>query len=240
MSYLIDQLTIGDKSSFDDFMASLANRKIKMPAKKQIKETVPFSNKTYDFSDINGEVYWEERELEYIFEIIADNPELLEELKLKFADWIMNIKDEDIHDPFILDYHFKGTYNDMDFEDDEGLDKTTATVKFLAYPYKIANLPKVYEVTVEANETEIGGVTGWWGMNSLYIVNNSSHRVSAKCEITGADTVGVSFLSNEDISAEEAHNGGTIFIPKGTWQMLVSNGESATVKLKLSFYEEVF
>ena len=74
---MIDQLIIGDKASCDDYGASVASRKIVPPKKKEIKETVPFSNVTYDFSAINGEQYWEERELEYTLEIIAPTPEEL-------------------------------------------------------------------------------------------------------------------------------------------------------------------
>lgn len=56
---MLDQLIIGDKSSFDDFDASVSERNISPPKKKEIKETVPFSNVTYDFSKINGELFWE-------------------------------------------------------------------------------------------------------------------------------------------------------------------------------------
>ena len=204
-------------------MASLASRKIKMPAKKQIKETVPFSNKTYDFSDINGEVYWEERELEYIFEITAETPELLEELKLKFADWIMNIKDEEIHDPFISDYHFKGTYEDLEFEDDEGLDKTTATVKFLAYPYKISNIPKIYEITVSAGE------------NKKVILNNeSSHRVTAIFETMSGENIAVKF-NDETISIMSSAQY-AFMINKGITNINVE-GDGV---LRITFSEEVF
>lgn len=167
---MTDQLIIGDKASFDDYEASLATRNIGMPTKKTIKETVPFSNVTYDFSKINGELYWEERELEYVFEMLAPTPERLEELKTAFASWVMNVFKEEIHDPFIPDYHFIGTFDDIDFEDEETLDKTTATVTFKAYPYKIANLPTVIEHHVSAGGTEA---------NVFAIDNKSSHRVKA-------------------------------------------------------------
>lgn len=163
-----DQLIIGDKASFDDFEASLATRNIGMPKKKSIKETVPFSNVTYDFSRINGELYWEDRPLEYVFEILASTPEELEELKTAFSSWVMNVFEEEIHDPFIPDYHFIGTYEDIDFEDEETLDKTTVTVKFTAYPYKVANLPTVFEL-------ESDGL----GSKEWDIENKSSHRVKA-------------------------------------------------------------
>ena len=69
---MIDQLIIGSKKSYDDFGASVSERTIHQPKKKTIKETVPFSNITHDFSGIDGEVYWEERKLEYIFENMPD------------------------------------------------------------------------------------------------------------------------------------------------------------------------
>lgn len=137
---MMDQLSIGTKASYDDFQASIASRKLKMPKKKSIKETVPFSNVTYDFSAIGGEVYWEERVLEYVFEITAETPEKLEELKTAFINWVASVQEEELHDPFYPDHHFLATYDDLDPEDDEGLDKCTLTVTFTAYPYKLANV----------------------------------------------------------------------------------------------------
>ena len=110
---MIDQLIIGGKASFDDFGASVSERKISYPKKKSIKKTVPFANVTYDFSKINGELYWEERTLEYIFEIMADTPEMLEQKKQAFSNWVMNVMNEKIYDPFIPDYHYLGTYEDQ-------------------------------------------------------------------------------------------------------------------------------
>lgn len=136
---MLDQLTIGNKKSLDDFDASISGRHIGSPAKKIVKETVPFSNKTYDFSKINGELYWEERELEYEFEITANSPEELEAKKTAFSNWVTGVTEAEIHDPHIPDYHFVGTYEDMDFDDDESVEKTVATVRFKAYPYKIKN-----------------------------------------------------------------------------------------------------
>lgn len=164
---MLDQLIIGDKASFDDFGASVAERKINSPPKKEIKETVPFSNVTYDFSAINGELYWGERELEYIFEITAPNPEALENKKTAFSNWVMNVMEEKILDPFIPDFHFMGTYKDMTLDDDESIEKTTITVKFTAYPYKIANSPKTYNFTVPANTETVKTV-----------INNSGHKVT--------------------------------------------------------------
>ena len=164
---MLDQFIVSEKASFDDFGASVTTRKISAPKKKEIKETVPFSNVTYDFSAINGEVYWEERELQYQCEIIAPTPEDLERKKTAFSSWVMNISAEKLIDPFDPDYHYIATYSDIDYADDESLEKTTATVKFSAYPYKIANIPKVYEFSIPAN-TEVEAT----------ILNDSSHRIT--------------------------------------------------------------
>lgn len=172
---MIDQLIIGDKASYDDYSASLATRAIGQPKKKTIKETVPYSNATYDFSAINGELYWEERELEYVFEMTAETPEELEEMKAAFADWVMNVMEEKIFDPFIPDYHFVGTFDDIEFDDDEGLDKTTVSVRFTAYPYKIANYAKEYTYTVEPNSSL-----------TIHIENASSHRVIPTITVSDA------------------------------------------------------
>lgn len=231
---MIDQLTIGEKSSFDDFGASLAKRTIGAPKKKTIKETLPYSNNTYDFSAINGEVYWEERELEYIFEMTASTPEDLEDMKTAFANWVMNVMNEDIFDPFIFGYHFVGTFSEMDFEDDEGLDKTTATVKFTAYPYKLANNVKKYTYTVAAGATI-----------DVAIINDSAHRVTPMFKASGEILIkretetaleSWGFGAGEGILA----SGGKIFmLEKGVTTLSLNNTKSTACTLEIWFNEEV-
>lgn len=223
---MIDQLIIEEQSSFDDYGASVCQRKIGKPKKKSIKKTVPFSNKTYDFSKINGELYWEERELEYVFEMTADTPEELEEMKAAFSGWVMNVIEAKIYDPFIEDYHFIGTYEDMDFEDDEGMDKTTATVKFKAYPYMVANIETTYIFTVTTNKTI-----------SVSVVNNSAHRIVPTIFATGevvfnignsSYTVPVGTTTDEILTFEA-----------GTTDFEIQNNNSSCT-VKISFFEEVF
>lgn len=226
---MIDQLIIGDKASFDDFAASVAARKIKMPKKKKIKETVPFSNMTYDFSAINGETYWEERELEYVFELTADTPEELEELKRKFSAWVASVQAQELHDPHIPDYHFIATYDDMDPDDDEGLDKCTLTVTFTAYPYMIADAPKVYEVDLP--DTEQAAL--------IKVLNESEHPVS----LTVKNTTGITLKIGDSFTAALTAGSGTydaLKLPKGLTTVLLANNDSREGTVRLSFYEEVF
>ena len=223
---MFDQLRIGDKYSYDDFLASVAERKIKKPKKKVIKETVPHSNKTYDFSKINGEIYWEERELEYILELDADTPEELEELKIALSNWLMNVMEEDLFDPYIEDYHFKATYDDMDCDDEE-VEKTTVTVKFTAYPYMLSNDEKIYSVTIPTDEPL-----------TVKVKNNSSHRITPTLV---ADVGSVTFeLNGSSYSIGEGETtDSSLMVPVGESDFIIQPGETGG-NLTIKFREEVF
>lgn len=219
-----DQLTIGSTYSYDDFEASVKERTIGAPKKKIIKETVPFSNETHDFSAINGEIYWEERPLKYVFEIMANTPEELEEKKQPFLEWVMNVDNEEIHDPFITDYHFKGTFNDIDIDDSE-IEKSTITVMFTAYPYMISNVKRLGIFNLTETETVIN------------ITNNSSHRITPTFT-SDVEYIVVKGASSFALAAGELTSGVFIFAPGINTLKVRSTGESGT--LKIEFYEEVF
>lgn len=221
---MFDQLIIGNKASYDDFEASVAERKNHKPKKKSIKETVPFSNETHDFSAINGEVYWEERTLEYVFEITADSPEELEEKKQPFLAWIMNVMNEELHDPFIEDYHFLATFSEID-DDDSEIEKSTITVKFTAYPYMISNTKRLGIYNLTTTEQVVN------------ITNNSSHRVTPTfiCDVEYAVEKGGSSYA---IPAGEMTSAVFMLSPGVNTLKVRSIRESGT--LKIEFYEEVF
>lgn len=227
MGVIFDQLIIGEKASHDDFDASLKERRISAPKKKSIKETVPFSNLTYDFSAINGEVYWEERELAYVFEIIADNPEQLERKKTRFVNWVMNVMNEELHDPYDPDWHYLGTYENLEPEDDESMEKTTITVSFMVYPYKIANALTVYSIKIPAASSV-----------EKTIKNDSSHRITPSLYASAAMTLEIENASYA-IPAGEVQDDSLKF-ETGSTVIKVTNQGSAACTLNIEFYEEVF
>ncbi len=160
---MIKELIIDGKRSYTDFGLMIAERHISNPKKKSIKESIPFSNVVYDFSNINGEIYWEERTLTYKFDIAELTTEEMEVIKSDVMDWFMNVQDSDIYDPYIGDYHFHGSFDSDSWEEDFG--GGTITVSFTVYPYKIANteLKKSideigisYDGTIEGNYSVVG------------------------------------------------------------------------------------
>lgn len=222
---MIDQLIVGNKSSFDDYEASLKTRIINKPAKKSIRETVPFSNVVYDFTAINGEIYWEERDLEYVLEIMAETPELLEQKKAALASWLMNISDEVLNDPFIKDYHFKVTFDDIKEEDEEDVEKTTITVMFKAYPYMIANEPKILASSLAANVEK-----------EMVIVNESSHRITPTIEADFPVTItmdGVSYGIAAGTTTDDSFK-----LAAGNNALKLKSANAGEVKF--TFIEEIF
>ena len=227
MNAMLDQLIIGKKASLDDFDASLKTRTVKAPKKKTIKETVPFSNVTYDFSAINGEVYWEERELEYVFEIIADNPEELECKKASFFNWVMNVMEEEIYDPYEPGWHYVGTFADIDHEDDESVEKTTITVLFTAYPYKVADELTIFGFVIPANSSI-----------KRVLVNKSSHRIVPTLISSVPVTIKVG-STTYNVPAGEVSDS-SFMLEAGTVELDITNPNSSACTLNIEFYTEVF
>lgn len=148
---MIKQLIINGKKSYDDFDVYIGTRNISQPKKKSIKETVPFSNMVYDFSKIDGELYWDHRTLKYEFDIAELTTEEMEVAKSKLLNWLLNVHDTDIYDPYIGDYHFHGSYDSDSWTED--FEKGTITVSFSVYPYKIANNDSSVIETLEGEVT---------------------------------------------------------------------------------------
>lgn len=221
---MIDQLTINGVGSYDEYEANVSMRTIEAPTKKVIKETVPFSNETYDFSAINGEPYWNERILEYILELTASNPEELEEKKMRLSAWLMNVQDAEIHDPHITEYHFKGTFESIAYADE--VEKTTATVQFSAYPFMRSNSKRSYSAALTSASDA-----------SVTVYNNSSHRVAPTliCDvpfIIKHDNISYSVPSGEITDHSFTLNRGS--------NVIAARAVSGTGTLRIEFFEEVF
>lgn len=222
-----DQLVIGDKASHDDFGASVSARNIGDPKKKKITKTVPFSNRTYDFTKINGQIYWEQRQLDYTFEMVANSPEELEDMKTAFNNFVMNVIDEPIYDPFIRDYHFIGTYEDKSYTDDEDVEKTTVTVTFLAYPYKVANEPKEYTFSVAASSN-----------TTVEVYNDSSHKITPVVEVNGEVRI---VYGNSSVALKSGTYENEVFaLEIGANSFYIENLKKEESTVKITFVEEVF
>ena len=131
-------ITYNNKHSFNDLGLTVLNtRTIKTPSKIKVTQTIPFSNITYDFSNLYGSNCYTERKLEYEFLIKADNNMSLEFKRMEIENWLLssNTKTK-LLDDNILDYYYLAECESVEFEDLNNIGKLKAI--FIAYPFRIS------------------------------------------------------------------------------------------------------
>ena len=156
---ITDGIRANDLHSYHDFDLCIKHRKISLPKKKIIQQTVPFMNGYYDFSALNGSPVWESRTVSYIFDIMGDTPEETEAYLDRVLDWVCNVHEVDIFDDTMPDYHWHGSYESSDPNWDESGMAVELTVNFICYPFKIANNPTTANLSAGTHTIVNTGMT---------------------------------------------------------------------------------
>lgn len=144
---ITDGIKIKGLHSYLDFDLEIKGRNIGLPEQKSIRETVPFMNGYYEFSALNGAAAWNEREIEYVFDVLGDSPQDAETKLEKVLDWLCNVHDEDIFDDTLTGKHWHGSYKtSKPGYDDSGV-LIELSVSFVVHPFKIANEATVHNLT---------------------------------------------------------------------------------------------
>lgn len=138
-----------NKHSFDDFGLWIVDKQIDPPAKKRITSSIPYMNGVYDFSQIYGEITYEERTLKYVFEIVEDTKEMLNIKKIEVVNWLMSDGKCYLYDDAIPSFKFSAECVDISFSEEGTRGKLTAT--FIAYPFKISTLQDGHDIWDEFN-----------------------------------------------------------------------------------------
>lgn len=209
-------IRVGTLHSYRDYGLEFKFRRIGLPTKKSIRETVAFFNGYYDYSALNGSPAWGERKITYGFDIIASNPAELDAEFSKVMDWLCNIQDEDIYDDDMPNFHWHGSYDTASPNwDDSGM-QVEITVDFVCYPFKIEN-----------NRTMLNMTAG------QYTVKNLGQAVApiVKSDAAAAIQIGTyvtSIPANEEVKLE-------IDLQRGENTVIVT-GEGT---LEFGYYMEV-
>ena len=213
---ITDGIRINDRHSYGDFGLSLKSRKIGLPEKKSIRQTVPFMNGYYDFSALNGAPAWNERIIEYAFDVTHENPAELDYFVSYVLDWLGNIHDTDIYDDTSYGYHWHGSYNNAKVTwDDTGL-KAEISVSFVVHPFKIANDATVRTMTA-----------------GTYTINNPGMVVSPIVKSTASAAIQIGNYVSSIPANQEIRLG--IDLERGDNTVLVTGSGTVT----FSFYREV-
>lgn len=213
---MTDGIRINGKHSYGDFGLYLKSRNIGSPEKKSIRETVPFMNGYYDFSALNGAPAWNERIIEYSFDVTNDNPVELDNFVSYVLDWLGNVHDADIFDDTVYGYHWHGSYKEANLTwDDSGL-QAEISVSFVVHPFKIADNPTTHSLTA-----------------GTYTIANSGMAVApyVQSDVTAAIQIGSyvsSIPANETVQLE-------IDLERGDNIVLITGDGTVT----LGYYKEV-
>lgn len=213
---MTDGIRINDKHSFGDFGLYLKSRNISLPEKKSIRETIPYMNGYYDFSALNGAPTWNERTIEYAFDVLNDNPVELDHFVSYVLDWLANVHDVDIYDDTVFGYHWHGSYDKCDVTWDETGMQAELKVTFVVHPFKIANEPTTYRMT-----TGIHTVTNLGMAVAPYVLSDAVAAIQIGTYVS-------SIPANEEIQLE-------IDLARGDNTVIVTGDGT----VQFSYYEEV-
>lgn len=129
---------LNNKHSFKDFGLTIKSKEIEIPKKNKIKETIPFMNGSYDFSNLYGGPTYSERELKYVFNLKARNKIELNSKKIAITNWFMeNSIKKTLFDDAIPGYYFLAECEDINTN--ESGNYIDLSVTFMAYPFKIGD-----------------------------------------------------------------------------------------------------
>lgn len=124
-----------EKHSFKDFNLTIKSKEIGFPSPKLVKDSVPFLQGEYDFSELYGDVAYDERKLKYVFNVVKKDKINTNLLKIQVANWLKTQRMKQLIDDAIVGYYFFAQCEDIDFGETGFIGEITVT--FTAYPFKI-------------------------------------------------------------------------------------------------------
>ena len=217
------QIKSNGVGSFDNFGLGIKKRNLSIPKKKKIQKSIPFANGILDFSNIDGEIYWEQRTIEYTFDISEWTTEEMNKLRDSILDWAMNIHESIIEDEFEEDYYFYGSYFDGSWSEDWG--QGELSISFDVYPYKFAK--KQTNITLIATEIE----------QEFTIKNESSHRIIPEIDTDVNIIIKINENSYDFNVGDKANSKFALKKGDNIWKI---QSKQNTANINVSYRKEVF
>ena len=134
---MIGQIKFNNLKSFDDFALKTKSVEVSYPTPKLLKESIPFQNGEYDFTELYGGTFYNNRNVKVAFEydgFKAATRTRLNSFYTKVINWLYNSGENEL----IIDYEvgvFKGRV--VDISSIEVLSGSgEITVEFDCYPFR--------------------------------------------------------------------------------------------------------
>lgn len=123
----------------NDIGVIMHSKSIQSPAKKKVKDSVPFMNGSYDFSTVgsNGEITYSEREITITLGLPAETKEILQVLYSKTLEWLVDVGKHKLIFDVMKDYYFLAEVEaTSSFE--ETMEFGKLEVNFVVDPFKFS------------------------------------------------------------------------------------------------------
>lgn len=133
---MINGFEFNGKHSYNDFGYSLKSRDIGIAKKKKVKDSMPYVNGEYDFSDLYAQAY-EERELKYILNIDSKSKSEMNIKKIELLNWLVVPGKCVLKDDTIPGYFFVCEFDESSIEELNRMGELSITA--IAYPFKCKN-----------------------------------------------------------------------------------------------------
>lgn len=182
----------GDYDSRENNMF-LISRNAPTPSEKEITESVPYMQGVYDFSTLNFDRYFENREVTYQVMLFENEYENRKRPEQDIKRNLMKLDIQPLYDTHDQGYHWLGKCKSVTVEDDEEKGTLSCSIVFDCYPFAIYN---------EAEGSDIWDdvyFPHWIFQETKYTVNGSQSislfnigSKSAECELIVTGTVNVS------------------------------------------------
>ncbi len=182
----------GDYDSRENNMF-LISRDAPTPSEKEITESVPYMQGVYDFSTLNFDRYFDNREVTYQVMLFENEYENRKHPEQHIKRSLMKLGIQPLYDTHDQGYHWLGKCKSVVVEDDVEKGTLSCTIIFDCYPFAIYN---------EAEGSDIWDdvyFPHWIFQETKYTVSGSQSislfnigSKSAECELIVTGTVNVS------------------------------------------------
>lgn len=163
-----------DQHSYRDLGLTISARDVGAPNKAKVKQTLPFSNKTYDFSHLYGAQVFEERQMTYTFDLMKpgkiDTNTKLNVIKTRIVNWLANSQGKQpLYDDVYPQYYFLAEVETGSGFTNENWTSGKLEVTFTAYPFMISELPEGHDIWDEFNfELDVAQPVDFYPMRSTF------------------------------------------------------------------------
>lgn len=124
----------------------LISRDAPTPDSKEIVESVPYMQGVYDFSVLNFDRYFENREITYQLMMFGYDYSKRKIVEQELKRRLMPLGNQSLYDTHDYGYHWLGKVKNITVEDDADKNVLTANITFDCYPFAILNNPATADV----------------------------------------------------------------------------------------------